>query len=253
MSVVAANEVHRDWSEEEWRLRKELAACYRLVAHFGMTDLVFTHISARLPGPEDHFLINPYGLLFEEVCASNLVKVDQDGEIVGHSDYPVNPTGFIIHSAIHMGRPDVVCVLHTHTIAGMAVAAQTQGLLPLSQTSMQFFNRVAYHDYEGLSLDMSERERLQQDLGQHNVLILRNHGLLTCGSSVSDAYISMHYLHRSCEVQVTAQAGGREVVTPSDEVCHHASEQMHRPSDDRRFAWEALVRLVEREYPDYAT
>ena len=167
------------YSAEEWRLRQELAACYRLIAHFRMTDLIFTHISARIPGPEHHFLINPYGLWFDEITASNLVKIDLQGQAVEPSPYSVNPAGFVIHSAIHGARENAQCVLHTHTRAGCAVAAQRDGLLPLNQISMEFYGNVAYHDYEGIALDLDERERLVKDLGDKPVLILRNHGLLT--------------------------------------------------------------------------
>ena len=165
----------------EAQLRRELAAVYRLVAHFKMTDLIFTHISVRLPGPDDHFLINPYGLLFEEITASNLVRIDLNGRVVGDSDHTVNPAGFVIHSAIHREREDAHCVLHTHTLAGCAVAASSSGLLPLNQISMEFYNRVGYHDYEGVALNLDEQKRLIADIGDHPALILRNHGLLTVG------------------------------------------------------------------------
>ncbi len=176
--------------DEEWRLRRELAAVYRLVAHFRMTDLIFTHISARLPGPEHHFLINPYGLLFEEITASNLVKVDLSGRPVEDTPHPVNPAGFVIHSAIHAARPDAHCVLHTHTKAGCAVAAQEDGLLPLNQISMEFYGRVGYHDYEGVALNLAEQRRLVADLADHPAMILRNHGLLTVGETPSSAWWS---------------------------------------------------------------
>lgn len=206
----------------EQRLREELAACYRLIAHFRMTDLIFTHISVRIPGPAHHFLINPYGLMFDEITASNLVKIDLDGRAVEPSPYPVNPAGFVIHSAIHGAREDAQCVLHTHTKSGCAVAALKCGLLPVNQISMEFYGRVAYHDYEGVALDMSEQQRLVADMGDKPVLMLRNHGLLTVGETVSQAFLRMYYLEKACEIQLAAQAAGswfchrlRFVRTPS--------------------------------------
>src|SRR5690606_31194096 len=195
------------------------------VARFGLSDLVYTHISARVPGTQDQFLINGYGLLFEEITASSLVKIDLDGNPVEASDWEVNPAGFTIHSAVHQVRHDAECVVHTHTVAGMAVAAQQEGLLPLNQMSMQFYGRVAYHDYEGISLDLDERERLQRDLGDKPCMILRNHGLLTVGVTVAEAFSLMYYLNKACELQVAALAGGRPLVIPPPEVCAHASGQ----------------------------
>ncbi|MFN4091105.1 MAG: class II aldolase/adducin family protein, partial [Alphaproteobacteria bacterium] len=170
-------------SPEEWKIRVDLAALYRLVARYGMTDLAATHISARVPGPEHHFLINPYGLMYEEVTASSLVKVDMDGQIVLDTGFPVNPAGFTIHSAVHMARPEIVCVAHTHTVAGMAIASIRDGLLPISQSSMMFYERIGYHDWEGIATDLDERERLVRDLGPHHACILRNHGLRACGET----------------------------------------------------------------------
>ncbi|MCX5536491.1 class II aldolase/adducin family protein [Streptomyces sp. NBC_00006] len=248
-----------DAAQEELRLRRELAAVYRLVAHFRMTDLIFTHISQRLPGPDNHFLINPYGLLFEEITASNLVKIDLDGNAVEPSPHPVNPAGFMIHSAIHKARPDAHCVLHTHTKAGCAVAAQQGGLLPVNQMSMEFHNRVGYHDYEGVALNFAEQERLVEDLGTHPALILRNHGLLTVGESAKSAFLRMYYLEKACEIQVTAQAGG-QLIIPSEQVCEYTAQQLTGEGeassdveDDIAYdlAWGALLRLVERIAPDY--
>ncbi|ROQ63658.1 ribulose-5-phosphate 4-epimerase/fuculose-1-phosphate aldolase [Streptomyces sp. 840.1] len=243
---------------EELRLRRELAAVYRLVAHFRMTDLIFTHISQRLPGPDNHFLINPYGLLFEEITASSLVKIDLDGNPVGDSPYPVNPAGFVIHSAIHRARPDAHCVLHTHTRAGCAVAAQQGGLLPLNQMSMEFHNRVGYHDYEGVALNLDEQERLVTDLGGHPALVLRNHGLLTVGESAAQAFLRMYYLEKACEIQVTAQAAGAALVLPPEEICEYTAQQLAGEAaadfqDDIAYdlAWAALLRLVERIAPDH--
>ncbi|WP_338702630.1 class II aldolase/adducin family protein [Streptomyces sp. Q6] len=245
-------------AREELRLRRELAAVYRLVAHFRMTDLIFTHISQRLPGPENHFLINPYGLLFEEITASNLVKIDLDGNPVEPTPHPVNPAGFVIHSAIHKARPDAHCVLHTHTKAGCAVAAQQAGLLPVNQMSMEFHNRVGYHDYEGVALNLDEQERLVADLGHHPVLILRNHGLLTVGESAKQAFLRMYYLEKACEIQVTAQAAGAPLVLPDEQVCEYTAQQLAGEAtadfqDDLAYdlAWAALLRLVERIAPDY--
>jgi ribulose-5-phosphate 4-epimerase/fuculose-1-phosphate aldolase len=234
----------------ERELRVELAATYRLVAHFGMTDLIFTHISARLPGSDD-FLINPYGLLFEEVTASSLVRIDREGEIVGSSDHGVNRAGFVIHSAIHEARPDVSSVLHTHTQAGMAVAAQRCGLLPLNQTSLEFYGRVGYHDYEGIALNLDERQRLVTDLGQHPVMILRNHGLLSVGRSPGEAFLRMYNLNRACEIQVGALAGQAEVQMPPPDVCEHTARQFEGSGPDA-LAWSALVRLADRVSPGYA-
>jgi ribulose-5-phosphate 4-epimerase/fuculose-1-phosphate aldolase len=244
---------------DEARLRRELAAVYRLVAHFRMTDLIFTHISLRLPGPEHHFLINPYGLLFEEITASSLVRIDLAGNPVQPTPHRVNPAGFVIHSAVHAAREDAVCVLHTHTRAGCAVAAQEGGLLPINQMAMEFYNRVGYHDYEGVALNLAEQKRLVADLGDHPALILRNHGLLTVGESAAQAFLRMYYLEKACEVQVAAQAGGRLVV-PSPEVCDYTARQLageaetdFADEDAYDLAWAALLRLLDRVAPDYVT
>ncbi|MER6998270.1 class II aldolase/adducin family protein [Streptomyces sp. NPDC000410] len=256
-SHAAPNAVSNAVSEE-LRLRRELAAVYRLIAHFRMTDLIFTHISLRLPGPDHHFLINPYGLLFEEITASNLVKIDLDGNAVEPTPYPVNPAGFVIHSAIHAAREDARCVLHTHTKAGCAVAAQEGGLLPLNQMSMEFYNRVGYHDYEGVALNLDEQKRLVEDIGGHPALILRNHGLLTVGESAAQAFLRMYYLEKACEIQVTAQAGGAPLVVPPAEVCEYTAQQLageaatDLPDDDAyELAWAAMLRLLDRIAPDY--
>jgi ribulose-5-phosphate 4-epimerase/fuculose-1-phosphate aldolase len=244
---------------DDARLRRELAAVYRLVAHFRMTDLIFTHISLRLPGPEHHFLINPYGLLFEEITASSLVKIDLTGKPVEPTPHRVNPAGFVIHSAVHAARPDAICVLHTHTRAGCAVAAQQDGLLPINQLSMEFYNRVGYHDYEGVALNLAEQKRLVADLGDHPVLILRNHGLLTVGDSAAQAFLRMYYLEKACEIQLAAQAGGRLVIPPPD-VCEYTARQLRGEADTDftdedayDLAWAALLRLLDRVAPDYIT
>ncbi|MBC2642207.1 MULTISPECIES: class II aldolase/adducin family protein [unclassified Rhodococcus (in: high G+C Gram-positive bacteria)] len=242
----------------EAELRRELAAVYRLLAHFKMTDLIFTHVSVRLPGPEHHFLINPYGLLFEEITASNLVKIGLDGELVEPSEYRVNPAGFVIHGAIHEARADAQCVLHTHTKAGCAVAAQERGLLPLNQISMEFYSRVGYHDYEGIALNSAERERLVEDLGNHPAMILRNHGLLTVGETAAEAFLRMFYLEKACDIQIAAQASG-ELRVPSSEIAEHTARQFAGEAatddytDDQAYemAWAALLRLLDRTAPDY--
>src|SRR4029077_3758951 len=198
---------------EEWKVRVDLAACYRLVALYGWDDLVFTHISARVPGPEHHFLINPYGMMFEEITASSLVKVDLEGNIVMKSDYSINPAGFTIHSAVHAAREDAICVLHLHTDNGIAVSAQEDGLLPISQQALFVLTSLGYHDYEGLALNDEEKPRLVADLGSNTFLILRNHGLLTVGPTVAEAFLSMFLLERACRIQLLAQSGNSELVS----------------------------------------
>ncbi|WP_249120203.1 class II aldolase/adducin family protein [Plastoroseomonas hellenica] len=242
-------------SEEEWQVRCELAALYRLVAHFRMTDLIYTHISARVPGPEHHFLINRYGVLFHEMRASDLVKIDLDGNVVeeAHASKRVNAAGFTIHSAIHMAREDAMVVVHTHTAAGIAVSAQRQGLLPISQHALKFYGHLAYHDYEGIALDLDERDRLVRDLGTHNAMILRNHGLLVCGASPAQAFDQIYYLERACQAQIAAQSGGAELVLPPESVRVHTAAQFNRPKANPGYnlAWEASLRLIENDKPDY--
>jgi ribulose-5-phosphate 4-epimerase/fuculose-1-phosphate aldolase len=205
-------------SDEEWAVRVNLAAAYRLVSRYGWEDLVFTHISARVPGTEDQFLINPYGLFFDEITASSLVKIDQQGRKLEDSPFKVNEAGFIIHSAIHAARHDARCVLHTHTANGVAVSTQRAGLLPISQHSLFVLNNVGYHDFEGPALDEDEKPRLVADLGDNRCLILRNHGLLTVGETVADAFVNMYYLEASCQIQVRAQAGGGELISVPKEI-----------------------------------
>jgi ribulose-5-phosphate 4-epimerase/fuculose-1-phosphate aldolase len=240
--------------------RIDLAAAYRLIHRLGLDDSIYTHISARLPGRHDRFLINPYGMRFEEVTASNLVTVDIDGTVV---DDPlglgINPAGFTIHSAVHAARHDTVCVLHTHTVAGVAVSCQKEGLLPLNQWSMQFAGRLAYHDFEGIALDLDERERLVGDLGDKNVLVLRNHGLLTCGRSVAEAFKLMNNLERSCRAQLALQASGAEIVRPSEAVALKTAGQ-YASSGDRielegrpDIEWSAFKRMLERTDPDFTS
>ncbi|MCZ3388961.1 MAG: class II aldolase/adducin family protein [Actinomycetia bacterium] len=242
---------------DEQQLRRDLAAVYRLVAHFRMTDLIFTHISLRIPGPEHHFLINPYGLLFEEITASSLVRVDLDGRPVDAPEARVNPAGFVIHSAIHRAREDALCVLHTHSRAGCAVAALEEGLLPVNQMSLEFYNRVSYHDYEGIALNLDEQKRLAADLGDTNALILRNHGLLTVGSTAAQAFLRMFYLDKSCEIQIAAAAAGR-LRLPAAEVCEYTARQYegtvigdYGDPEAMGLAWSALLRLLERVAPGY--
>jgi ribulose-5-phosphate 4-epimerase/fuculose-1-phosphate aldolase len=240
-------------SEAEWRVRVDLAACYRLVARNGWDDLVYTHISAAVPGAERHFLINPYGMLFGEITASSLVKVDLDGNIVGDSPYKINPAGFTIHSAVHAARADVECVLHLHTTAGVAVSAQAEGLLPLSQTALMVHHALAYHDYEGIALDLDERERLVADLGTRNCMILRNHGTLTCGNTVAAAYARMFFLERACQMQIAAQAGGAALNLLSPAMCGRVATQVGKGYRTRmgELEWPALLRLLDREDPSY--
>jgi ribulose-5-phosphate 4-epimerase/fuculose-1-phosphate aldolase len=241
-------------NSEEWQARIDLAACYRLVAHFGMDDLFATHISARAPGEHAHFLINPYGLLFAQVTASNLVKVDLDGTIVGDSPYSINPAGLVIHSAIHAARPEIACVIHTHTVAGMAVSCLKDGLLPISQKSMRFYNRIAYHDYEGKADDLDERARLVRSLGPHNALILRNHGLLTCGVSVLRAFRAMLNLEKCCKTQLAAQATGAPLIELSPNLMEHAAGQFDRDDvtgGSRPDGWPALLALLDSIDPTY--
>ena len=249
------------YSQEEWKVRCDLAALYRVIAHFRWTDMIFTHISARVPGSDHHFLINRYGVLFDEMRASDLVRIDSEGRPVeagASSDperYRVNPAGFTIHSAVHLARPDVFCVVHTHTAAGAAVSAQKQGLLPISQHALKYYGHLAYHDYEGIALDLAERDRLVNDLGPHNALILKNHGLLTCGKSIPEAFQEMYFLERACEIQIRALAGNAELNLPSQKVCEVTAAQYRRDESDGIMAlqWEAALRMIEGAKPDYRT
>lgn len=236
----------------EEQLRIDLAACYRLIAHYGWDDLIFTHISARVPGPEHHFLINPYGMLFEEITASSLVKVDAAGNKVAPSDYPVNPAGFVIHSAVHAARHDVACVLHTHTKAGIAVAAQKGGLLPISQQATIALASLGYHGYEGIALRDEEKPRLVADLGTNSCLILKSHGLLTVGATVADAFLQMYNLQRACEIQIGAQAGG-ELIDVDPRILGGVKANVDAVTKGMggQLAWPALLRLLDRKNPGY--
>ena len=244
-------------SPEEWAIRVDLAAAYRLVARFGWEDLVFTHITARVPGPEHHFLINPYGLFFDEITASSLVKIDLRGNKVEESPFPVNPAGFVIHSAIHAARENARCVLHTHTVNGVAVATQRAGLLPISQHSMSVLGSLGYHDFEGPALNDDEQPRLVADLGNHDHLILRNHGLLTVGETIADAFVNMYYLEASCAIQVRAQAGGELIAVPKEliESSYAAMMSASRGRSQTRGAlvWPGLLRRLDRQDPSYKT
>ena len=239
----------------EWETRVDLAACYRLVAHYGMHDLALTHISARVPGNPNHFLLNPYGLLFDEITASSLVKIDQDGNKLDNSPFPVNPAGFIIHSAIHSARHDAKCVLHTHTASGVAVSTQRAGLLPISQHSISVLASLAYHDFEWPALRDDEKPRLVADLGDKNSLILRNHGLLTVGETVAEAFVNMYYLETSCAIQVRAQSGGGELIPVPKEVLDDSYARMQsaqRPGGGRGgLVWPGLLRRLDRIDPSF--
>jgi ribulose-5-phosphate 4-epimerase/fuculose-1-phosphate aldolase len=231
----------------EWAVRTDLAAAYRAVAMYGWDDLVFTHISARVPGPGHHFLINPYGMMFEEITASSLVKVDLEGEKVMDSPFDINPAGFTIHSAVHEAREDAHCVMHLHTMEGVAVSCQKAGLLPISQQSLFPLSNLAYHDYEGVALNPGEKARLVADLGDRHNMILRNHGLLTCAGTVADAFLYMYILQRACEVQVRAQAGG-ELITiaqPIVDGIQKAAKVVLRQSGGH-IAWPGILRKLDR-------
>ena len=247
-------------SAEEWQLRCDLAACYRLVALYGWSDLVFTHISAKLPesvsGPgAHHFLINPYGLMFDEITASSLVKVDEQCHKVIDSPFPVNPAGFVIHSAVHAARPDAACVLHTHTRAGVGVSAQAGGILPISQQSTFVLASLAYQDYEGVAFRDDEKPRLQADLGRANFLVLRNHGLLVVGKSVADAFLSMYTFEATCRIQVDAQAGGGALTQVNPLIVKGVSEAMRVQTGGLggAFVWPSLIRKLDRVDTRYKT
>ncbi len=244
-----------DYVPTERELREDLAAAYRLIALFGMTDLVFTHLSVRLPGEGHRFLVNPYGLLFEEITASSLVEVDAEGEPTQPTSWRVNPAGFVIHSALHQGRSDANCVMHTHTLAGMAVAAQQGGLLPLNQMSIEFHGRVALHEYEGVAADdnLDERQRLVRDMGDRPAMILRNHGLLTAGRTVAEAFYWMYYLEQACRIQVTAQSTGAPLSMPPEAVLERTQAQFTIGPNKGWLPWQALRRKLDREQPGYRT
>src|SRR5690242_4068005 len=242
-------------SAQEWETRVDLAACYRLAAHYRMTDLIYTHISARVPGPDHHFLINAFGLTWDEISASTLVKVNLDGEIVDDpTGMGINRAGYVIHSAVHRARPELNCVMHTHTQAGIAVSAQDEGLMPISQHAMRFTNSIAYHDYEGLALELDEQARLVSDLGMHKAMILRNHGLLTCGESIPEAFDLMYYLERACQSQIAAAAGGARLRMPPAEVAAKTATQFKGLAyKQKRTEWKAHLRMLDALDPSYRT
>jgi ribulose-5-phosphate 4-epimerase/fuculose-1-phosphate aldolase len=242
-------------SEEEWAIRLDLAAAYRMVAHYGWDDLIFTHLSARIPGPEHHFLLNPYNLMFEEVTASSLVKVDASGNPVEPTPFITNPAGFTIHSAIHMAREDAHAVMHLHTPAGQAVSAHDEGLLPLTQTAMLVRGDLAFHDYEGVAVDLGERERLVADLGGKNAMILRNHGTLALGKSVGECFVRLYFLERACQAQVMALSAGDHVNNPPQGAPEITAQQgqVGVALAAKLLAWPALKRKAYRLDPSFAT
>jgi ribulose-5-phosphate 4-epimerase/fuculose-1-phosphate aldolase len=266
MSTVArinSTTAHRtpDIDPAEWEVRVDLAACYRLVDFYGMTDLHLNHISARVPGSEDHFLINPFGMLYEEITASSLIKIDLAGNIIANAnpEYGVNLAGFVIHAAIHAARHDVACVVHTHTNAGMAVSVLKSGLLPLTQTAMRW-PRIAYHDFEGVVVDLDEQQRLVENLADSDVMILRNHGLLACGRSVGEAFNNIYRLERACQTQLMALACNAEILLPTADVIARSNAQLSlSPSPDAKgqqrrhgsIEWPALKRLLDRRDASY--
>jgi ribulose-5-phosphate 4-epimerase/fuculose-1-phosphate aldolase len=247
-------------SPEEWQVRVDLAAGYRLVDRYGMTDLIYNHITARVPGPEHHLLINLYGLLYKEITASNLVKIDLDGNIVWKpdTDYDINKSGYVIHGAVHGARKDVTCVMHTHTPAGMAVAAMKCGLLPLTQTAIRFVGHIGSHDYGGPATELEERKHLVRDLGRHDAMVLRNHGLLACGATIPQAFNTMYQLEMSCRAQVDAMAARTELLIPPDQVLEKTAH-LYQPGTRRPYGvleWPAMLRLLAAEtggsgYPPY--
>lgn len=240
---------------DERKVRTDLAACYRLMALFGWDDLVFTHVSARVPGGDHHFLINPYGMLFEEITASALVKVDLEGRKVDPSPYPINPAGFTIHSAVHAAREDAQCVMHSHTLNGVAVSAQARGLLPISQQSLFVLASLGYHDYEGVALSADEKPRLVRDLGTKTNLILRNHGLLTVGPSVADAFLAMYVMEAACAIQIRAQAGGGELIPipqPLLDGIRAQAREVTLNTGTEQLIWPGLLRRLDRRFPGYA-
>lgn len=240
-------------SVEEWQARVDLAAAYRMVAHYGWDDLIFTHISARVPGPEHHFLINPYGMMFDEVTASSLVKVDLQGEKVMESDYDINPAGFIIHSAVHEAREDAKCVMHLHTTAGIAISTLKDGLQAYSQQSLFALSSLSYHEYEGVALNPEEKKRLVADLGETSFMILRNHGLLSCAESIADAFTYMFLLQRSCEIQLQAQATGQPMIKIPDQILAGIQAQAKQVtrSAGGSLSWPGILRKLDRTLPGY--
>lgn len=249
--------VQHRYAEAEWETRCDLAALYRLIAHFGMTDLIETHITARVPGSPGHFLINRYGVLFDEMKASDLVKIDANGQVVetdlGADARRVNVAGFVIHSAVHAARDDMHWVIHTHSAAGCGVSAQEAGLLPISQHALRFYQRIAYHDYEGIALDEDERTRLVVDLGRHKTMMLRNHGVLVGASTVAEAFSLAFYLENACKIQIAALAGNTPLRIPSAAVCERTAQQFESPGEISAMllSWQAALRLIASRSHDY--
>jgi ribulose-5-phosphate 4-epimerase/fuculose-1-phosphate aldolase len=245
----AIRSVKQRVTAEEWAVRTDLAAAYRLVARYGWDDLVFTHLSARVPGPDHHFLINPYGMMFGEITASSLVKIDLQGRKVMESPFDINPAGFTIHSAVHEAREDALCVMHLHTIDGVAVSCQKDGLLAISQQSLFPLSNLSYHAYEGLALNPEEKARLVKDLGANHFMILRNHGLLTCAETVADAFLDMYILQKACEVQIRAQSGGRELIPVPQAIVQgiQKAAKVVMKQSGGMIAWPGLLRLLDRE------
>lgn len=249
--------IRNDMTEEEWKTRVDLAAAYRLVDHFGWSDLLGTHLSARVPNTDDHFLLNPFGLMFDEITASSLIKVDRDGRELSESENNINPAGFVVHSAVHLAKPEIACVMHTHTAAGLGVATQKDGLLPLTQQALAVIAHTGYHDYEGIAFDLDERERLARDLGDNNVLVLRNHGLLTVGRTVGEAFMWMYRAERACRFQLAFQQSGAEPMPIPEDVQRVTVErntfanspQGYRPIGQKE--WPALLRKLDRVNPGY--
>ncbi|UHL62943.1 class II aldolase/adducin family protein [Paralcaligenes sp. KSB-10] len=242
------------FSDVEWKARVDLAACYRLMPLFGMSDLIYNHITARIPGAGDEILINPYGFMYEEITASSLIKINVQGEILHnpHADYEMNQAGYVIHSAVHGARRDVACVIHTHSRAGMAVSAMEVGLLPLTQTAMRFKD-IAYHDYESVAIDLDEQSRLVADLGTQDAMILRNHGLLVASPTVAEAFNTMYWLEMACRAQVDAMASGTELIIPSEQVVNK-THHLYLPTTRRPFGimeWPAMLRYLDRRDPGY--
>ena len=250
-SVAGVISLKNKVSAEEWQARVELAALYRLVAMYGWDDLIYTHISARIPGPEHHFLINPYGMLFEEITASSLVKIDLDGTILQETPYFINPAGFTIHSAIHNAREDAKFVMHLHSDQGVAVAAQKDGLLPLSQHALIVLPRLAYHDYEGIALNHDERERLVADIGDKTLMLLRNHGTLAVGDTAANCWIGMYYLERACTMQVQAMSAGRDNVLIAPDASQAEVRNQVARGIGGALAWPACLRKLDRQLPGY--
>jgi ribulose-5-phosphate 4-epimerase/fuculose-1-phosphate aldolase len=245
--------IQQQVSEAEWQVRVNLAAAYRLVAYYGWDDLIFTHLSARVPGPEHHFLINPYGMMFDEITASSLVKINLQGEIVLPSPYFINPAGFTIHSAVHAAREDALCVIHLHTDNGIAVSAQKDGLLPISQQSLFALASLAYHGYEGLALNEDEKSRLVADLGNKTNMILRNHGLLTVGRTPGEAFLAMYILESACRIQILAQSAGGDLLPVSDSIIDTVASQVSAVTvgQGTQLAWPGLLRKLDRIDPTF--